>query len=268
MKLPKLVRLILLAAPLFSAEGLWSPGGLVAHEWGTFTSVAGEDGNAVPWAPLSGPSDLPCFVYRGLVLKSELAATVRMETPVLYFYAPRPMTLDVHVAFTNGQITEWYPQAWEPDGTTGGRIAWRVDAMPAGINSVAPQLPSTQGASHYFAARNTDSDTLRAGSQTEKMIFYRGAGIFSIPIRAKFNGDGQLEIRASVDPIPLAVLFENHGGRSGYRTIRNLKDAMTAPMPELTGNLDGPAIGGIADRDGPLPQGSAGHARDLGGFVV
>ena len=146
---------------------------LVAHEWGTFTSVAGEDGNAVPWAPLSGPSDLPCFVYRGLVLKSELAATVRMETPVLYFYAPRPMTLDVHVAFTNGQITEWYPQAWEPDGTTGGRIAWRVDAMPAGINSVAPQLPSTQGASHYFAARNTDSDTRRLPEREDDLLSRR-----------------------------------------------------------------------------------------------
>ena len=35
---------------------------LVVHEWGTFTSVAGPDGQAVPWHPLSGSSDLPCFV--------------------------------------------------------------------------------------------------------------------------------------------------------------------------------------------------------------
>ena len=34
------------------------------HEWGTFTSVAGENGQAVDWLPLSGPSDLPCFVER------------------------------------------------------------------------------------------------------------------------------------------------------------------------------------------------------------
>ena len=27
---------------------------LVVHAWGTFTSVAGEDGQAVPWRPLSG----------------------------------------------------------------------------------------------------------------------------------------------------------------------------------------------------------------------
>ncbi len=38
--------------------------GLVAHEWGTFTSVAGRSGTSVMWAPLTGPSDVPCFVHR------------------------------------------------------------------------------------------------------------------------------------------------------------------------------------------------------------
>lgn len=40
------------------------PNGLVAHEWGTFTTVAGQDGTPVEWLPLGGPSDLPCFVER------------------------------------------------------------------------------------------------------------------------------------------------------------------------------------------------------------
>ena len=31
------------------------------HEWGTFTSVAAEDGTAVDWVPQQGPRDLPCF---------------------------------------------------------------------------------------------------------------------------------------------------------------------------------------------------------------
>src|SRR4029077_3205441 len=35
---------------------------LTVHEWGTFTSIAGNDGQAVRWLPLSGPSDLPSFV--------------------------------------------------------------------------------------------------------------------------------------------------------------------------------------------------------------
>ncbi len=31
--------------------------GLTVHEWGTFTSIAGEDGMAVEWKPLAGPDD-------------------------------------------------------------------------------------------------------------------------------------------------------------------------------------------------------------------
>ena len=48
-----------------AAQAPVTPGGhetLVVHEWGTFTSVAGPDGEAVEWLPLAGPPDLPCFV--------------------------------------------------------------------------------------------------------------------------------------------------------------------------------------------------------------
>ena len=61
--------------------------GLIAHEWGTFTSIAGETGQAVEWLPLNSPSELPNFVehFRGTGFKVGLGGTIRMETPVLYF---------------------------------------------------------------------------------------------------------------------------------------------------------------------------------------
>ena len=66
---------------------------LVVHEWGTFTSVAGANGDAAEWRPQGGASDLPCFVKQLAVgLKGALSGTVRLETPVLYFYAPERMT--------------------------------------------------------------------------------------------------------------------------------------------------------------------------------
>ena len=37
--------------------------------------------------------------------------TVRMETPVLYFYSARKTTVSVAVDFPKGLITEWYPHA-------------------------------------------------------------------------------------------------------------------------------------------------------------
>src|SRR6516165_10723440 len=97
--------------------------GLVAHEWGTFTSVQGADGMLLDWQPLE-TSKLPKFVYnwqnpglnrrpagipgfgKGVVLTLQ-----RMETPVIYFYSDREQSVDVSVKFPKGLITEWYPQA-------------------------------------------------------------------------------------------------------------------------------------------------------------
>src|SRR5689334_15539880 len=102
---PRFAIALLFTARLFAAEGVSSAVGLTVHEWGTFTSVAGEDGNPMPWYPLTGPSDLPCFVRHGAARKGELGPTlVRMETPVLYFYSTRPVTLSVKVAFLQGRI--------------------------------------------------------------------------------------------------------------------------------------------------------------------
>src|SRR5215467_5083056 len=106
------------------------PKELTAHEWGTFTTVAGENGLAIDWLPLGGPSDLPCFVehfqnratiklvpaeYAGPFdyehARGALLGKVRMETPVLYFYAPQETSVDVKVRFPRGLMTEWYPHA-------------------------------------------------------------------------------------------------------------------------------------------------------------
>jgi hypothetical protein len=35
--------------------------------------------------------------------------TVKMETPVLYVYSPRPFRLRAEVAFDGGSISQWYP---------------------------------------------------------------------------------------------------------------------------------------------------------------
>src|SRR5262245_34957837 len=100
------------AALLGAARPTGDPPELVVHEWGTFTSIAGADGQAVRWMPQAGPTDLPCFVHRNRFNpKGGLWGTVRMETPVLYFYAPRETNVRVRVQFHEGLITEWFPPA-------------------------------------------------------------------------------------------------------------------------------------------------------------
>src|SRR6266496_2334512 len=96
------VLLIFGAAFLMAADiHFVQPGSLTVHEWGTFTSVAGEDGAAVDWDTLGCKNDLPRFVndygYRGF--KFRLQGSVRMETPVLYFYSPRELDAHVKVSF-------------------------------------------------------------------------------------------------------------------------------------------------------------------------
>src|ERR1700683_5097215 len=100
-----------LAAYLVGRDG-GQTGDLVVHEWGTFTSVAGSDGSAVPWAPLSGTPDLPFLVEQLSSQNSKLElGFVRMETPVIYFYSARPLVASVQVRFPEGWLTEWFPQA-------------------------------------------------------------------------------------------------------------------------------------------------------------
>lgn len=215
---------------------------LVAHEWGTFTSVAREDGSAVRWAPLVGPADLPCFVTRGQeIRKFALKGLVRMETPVLYFYSHKPETVSIHVDFPQGLITEWYPNplpaapqeraTWNSTNS----IEWKqVQAIPG--RDLA--YPLTKGASHYYAARNTDATPLRIGDQQEKMIFYRGVGNFAPPLRAQYHNDGKLEIRnTGSESIPFAILFENQGGAFGFRVVEKVTGSLTIDAPERTQNL-------------------------------
>src|SRR5215510_2472523 len=111
---------IALAAATLGQAGVASGLPLVVHECGTFTSVAGEDGRMISWRPLSPPSELPRFVHsmasasgelRYPISKAVLSGTVRMETPVLYFYTPQEQEVSVKVGFPSGTVTEWYPHA-------------------------------------------------------------------------------------------------------------------------------------------------------------
>ena len=129
---------------------------LTVHEWGTFTSIAGNNGQAVEWTPLNG-TDLPGFVehFGWAGFKIGLRGTVRMETPVLYFYSPRDLTLSVHVAFSRGLITEWYPHASYVSGADGltsaslykkhadGSISWNSVHLEPGVDGGFPVKPKT-----------------------------------------------------------------------------------------------------------------------------
>ena len=233
-------------APLRSS-GTGDPDNLIVHEWGTFTSIAGEDGRAADWLPLDGQSDLPCFVERfPFPGKYMLSGTVRMETPVLYFYAPRVTTVDVGVRFPQGLITEWFPRATVTPatvpthglGTRGfaGTARWKAVTVTPGA---AEAFPTERPGSHYYAARLTDAAPLRVGAQQEKFLFYRGVGRFDLPLTATV-AEGQVRVRASAPEgrLGTVILFENRGGKLGHEVRVASGSETVFSRPTLTGDLE------------------------------
>ncbi|MCH7541065.1 MAG: hypothetical protein IH999_11835 [Proteobacteria bacterium] len=100
---------------------------LVVHEWGTFTSLQDERGRELTGINVDD-EPVPPFVHNlsPYILSSPVLSnqhwryrqkaaprrhprvTMRLETPVIYFYPPKdqplPMTLDVNVQFRGGDL--------------------------------------------------------------------------------------------------------------------------------------------------------------------
>ena len=239
------------------------PDTLTVHEWGTFTTVAGPDGRAIDWLPLGGPTDLPCFVehYRNrpdtkiapnqpalldyATARANLWGKVRMETPVLYFYARERMTVNVKVRFPHGLMTEWYPHATVAQplvdksslrrANQESAIAWpNVMVSPGG----SVDFPSGEGDSHYYAARNTDAAPLTVGGQRERFLFYRGVASFDVPLAAAALGDGRVRIRnTAANAMHGVILFENHRDIIRYRVVDTLIGEVTISPPTTLGSV-------------------------------
>ncbi|MGA2979560.1 MAG: hypothetical protein ABSD76_08215 [Terriglobales bacterium] len=227
---------------------------LTVHEWGTFTAIAGKDGRGVEWSTLTGSTDLPQFVEHisAANFKAGLRGTIRMETPVLYFYSPRDVTVSVKVAFSQGLITEWYPHATgvKPSGVvrnsnlselqTDGSITWNDVAISPNLSG---EFPREVAADRYYAARETSSTPLRVktktGEQQEKFLFYRGVSDSPLPLSAEQNADGKLVVKSlNGGEVPAVVLFERRGERVGYRFAGALTDETAIDPPALTGSVE------------------------------
>ena len=261
--------LVLLTAT-FLATGAMFAGSMrapevVVHEWGTFTTVAGEDGQAINWLPLGGPTDLPCFVehYKNRLVKfvgnaeqegpidyavarSALIGTVRMETPVLYFYSPEDAVVSVDVRFPRGLMTEWFPKAVVTQPTVMpavldnpnlvGRISWpAVHIRPGRVG----EYPRGNGQSHYYAARGTDAAPISVDGQFEKFLFYRGVASFPAVLSASLGSDGRVQvINRGARPIPQIILFENRAGAIAYRVGGALEGKATLTLPKTPASFD------------------------------
>ncbi|HET6407632.1 MAG TPA: hypothetical protein VFG14_07110 [Chthoniobacteraceae bacterium] len=185
------------------------PVNYIAHEWGTFTSVQGADGEQMSWNPLLA-SDLPKFVYgrEGIfdLSKAAFATRQRMETPVIYFHSDQVFNVDVEVLFPKGRVTEWYPRGVRPTKRKADQpaISWPgVTVIPREskeASGLAKRLPAEEAESHYFAARAAEADYVSVANgdkspEIEKFLFYRGVADFIAPLKVTMPVTNGPEVR-------------------------------------------------------------------------
>lgn len=251
--------------------------GLIVHEWGTFTSTHSVDGQLQTRQRFVGRTSFPKEVYtlvdttlskkdkESLPFRTEsgysiedgteerayhgisiLNDIVRMETPVLYFYTDKELTLDVNVIFPQGSIGEWYPQrnsgekimaeniektgllTSSPDKSFKpidlknyqGSISWKAKVLPP---TEKKSFTINTKSNEWLSPRMTDSNLVKIGNEIEKYIFYRGIASFDIPIQTKFKknkNEKSLEFtNHSSEKIPFVFVLNNPTNDPKTKTV-------------------------------------------------
>jgi hypothetical protein len=179
---------------------------LIVHEWGTFTCLQDEDGKAIGGIN-TDDEPVPSFVYdaapgllfpaeeppptaKGGVRRCHSQVTMRLETPVVYFYPAEGFEkrLNVRASFKGGWLTQYFPRAkmeafgLKPDGTgfldfARGFLNW------SGISlSMSDEGPATNSLV-WTTPRQVDAATIEVAGEHEKFLFYRGVGQLEAPVR-------------------------------------------------------------------------------------
>ena len=234
---------------------------LVVHEWGTFTSLQDENGQAIGGINVDD-EPLPDFVHRianFLMLRPGVAVpifakgtprchphvTMRLETPVVYFHpAPEeklPIEVDVEVAFRSGWLSEYYPDAAvEAPGVKGhtsfgpitgdtlGRLTWRN--LQVGTEGLGPETSSPV----WLAPRAVDAANVSTvDGESERYLFYRGVGRVESPMRvSRDTSDQSLVLTAH---FPAAVTAQP--GKFAVPTLWlvEIRDDGTSAFREIPG---------------------------------
>ena len=225
---------------------------LEVHEWGTFTVLSGSDGAHVAWyAPTSDLAHLPDFVSGTSFVKITLSS-VRMETPVIYFYPEKEMAVSVEVAFNGGNVTETFPHG-SGSGGVGSEVhktIWTGTLCSPEDQAALDEIPvirKSNDAEPYGAAREVpeawifESDLTEIPGrevqphfpQVEKFIFYRGAGNGHIPMKTTMADDEVTITNTAEEAIPFAVALRVRDGKAAWLAIPAIPGSSANDQPAM-----------------------------------
>lgn len=179
---------------------------LIVHEWGTMTTLHAADGTPQTRLNLIEPAEaLPAFVehfepsqpeflpfapfVKGARARGRTDVTMRLETPVLYFYDPGNVvsgrSFNIRVQMRGGVLNDFYPRAsagMYRNGVAQGRKSAAITLDDSWTGALewkgvvlddAVAVPKTSAAV-WLAPRQTRATKVRVGAQGEHYLFYRG----------------------------------------------------------------------------------------------
>jgi hypothetical protein len=200
---------LLLVSAAAGAQQNWQ-----IHEWGTFTSLQDESGQALggintddePVPPFVHGSPLAIQPHTGIpgqiggkgIPFCHPGVTMRLETPVIYFHPPpgtaNGQDADVKVQFRGGWLTEFYPDAVSdaPGQTQSDQYNFSLHPLTSDTVGhlewdhlqIGGDWPLTNTSAHVWTSpRDVQSAQVHdAGGESEKFLFYRGVGHMDAPL--------------------------------------------------------------------------------------
>ncbi len=246
-----------------------------AHEWGTFTSLVGANGQTQD-GMYHEDEELPDFVHGfgetqlfpnpfpdfgdcnnlkvcfNPQVFSNNVISQKMETPVIYFYGNQVERVQVNVDFPEGIITETFPaptssspQNSEDLVIADGKAQFDIEIMP--MTGVQP--PNVENGNIYGHARNVNSTMIRSNQEYEKFIFYRGLGRFYPRLHISSEDDNlSVIVDDQFKPHNAFLVFKREGQ---LPSLMSLMDSSSPVTPQqIAFNLhryviDGDTISGL-----------------------
>lgn len=228
-----------------------NPNNLEVHEWGTFSARYTFDG--FPYLNMNEHihEPVPSFVHHldlnatmGSIkvpqnkddyyiryVKADLKnVTIKMETPILYFYSKRKISdLEVSVWFPKGSISEFFPKPIVSEDLKyvesivtqesiyknpildfkkyNGYATWKLDVLEP-ETKFKVTFPDDSVRAVWSAPRKTKANLIQVGNEVEKYVFYRGLAAFQNPIIPTYTPDGDLKIQSLCNDIPFVMVYE------------------------------------------------------------
>jgi hypothetical protein len=210
------------------------------------------------------------MLSKGLPMAQLENVTVKMETPVIYFYGDDTPKVNVKVGFNGGTISQWYPNRKSGDTPNkvskdhpkvgdklkeivgdkemvliqqpinfgdaskpyAGAIEWDVEILPKSSSDPALTFKPEENPTWIYP-RVPAANVVKVGSEYEDFLFYRGIGNFELPATFSVDSSETVTIaNKSKEAIPFALAFENIGGEFRYKTIAGIPPGQVAKVAE------------------------------------